>query len=45
MMAASLLALTAVDPVKAMEMVSRARGLLVPETPEQRDWVSNLRAN
>jgi Polymorphic toxin system, DSP-PTPase phosphatase len=39
MIAASLLVLSGSDPREAFESVSKDRGLPVPETNEQRDWV------
>ena len=39
LIAASLLVLSGLDPEMAFQRVSSARGLQVPETPEQRDWV------
>ncbi len=38
----SLLVMSGIDPAKAFRLVSAARGLPVPETPEQRDWVMEL---
>jgi protein-tyrosine phosphatase len=38
-MAIGLLLMFGVDAAKAFEIVSRARGLPVPETQEQRDWI------
>jgi protein-tyrosine phosphatase len=42
LVAASLLVLSGVDPETAFRRVSAARGLPVPETSEQRDWVVGL---
>ena len=42
MIAASLLVMSASDPREAVEAVSIARGLLVPETEEQRKWIIEL---
>lgn len=42
MIAASLLAMSGSDPREAFESVSNGRGLPVPETEEQRDWVIDL---
>jgi len=42
LIAASLLAVSGVDPETAFREVSAARGLPVPETSEQRDWVMAL---
>jgi protein-tyrosine phosphatase len=39
LIAASLLVLSGLDPEMAFQRVGSARGLQVPETPEQRDWV------
>ena len=39
LIAASLLVLSGLDPQMAFQHVSAARGLPVPETSEQRDWV------
>ena len=38
----SLLVMSGINPAKAFRLVSAARGLPVPETPEQRDWVVEL---
>ena len=40
--AASLLVLSGLDPEIAFQRVSDARGVSVPETPEQREWVITL---
>jgi protein-tyrosine phosphatase len=42
MIAASLLVMSGLDPREAFESVSDDRGLSVPETEEQRDWVFEL---
>ena len=42
MIAASLLVMSGSDPQEAVESVSTDRGLLVPETEEQRRWVIEL---
>jgi protein-tyrosine phosphatase len=42
MIAASLLVLSGSDPLEAIESVSTDRGLTVPETEEQREWVIEL---
>lgn len=42
LIAASLLVMEAIDPFVAFRRVSAARGLEVPETTEQRDWVMEL---
>jgi len=42
LVAASLLVVSGVDPEVAFRRVSAARGLPVPETSEQRDWVVGL---
>jgi protein-tyrosine phosphatase len=39
MIAAGVLASAGVDPERAIEIVSAARGEIVPETPGQRSWV------
>ena len=40
--AAGLLVDAGLAPDEALARVSRARGLTVPDTPEQRDWVARL---
>jgi protein-tyrosine phosphatase len=42
--AAGVLAGSLLDPEQAFEIVSSARGLPVPETPEQRSWIQRLSA-
>jgi protein-tyrosine phosphatase len=42
LVAASLLSLSGIDPETAFQRVSAARGLPVPETPEQKRWVTRL---
>jgi protein-tyrosine phosphatase len=42
LVAASLLSLSGIDPETAFQRVSAARGLPVPETPEQKIWVTRL---
>lgn len=42
LIASSLLVTSGMDPATAFRKVSAARGLPVPETPEQRDWVVEL---
>lgn len=42
LVAASLLVLSGIDPETAFRRVSAARGLPVPETSEQQDWVVEL---
>lgn len=42
LIATSLLVMEAIDPFIAFRRVSAARGLEVPETTEQRDWVMEL---
>lgn len=42
LVASSLLVMSGVDPEAAFRRVSVARGLSVPETHEQRDWVVRL---
>ncbi len=39
MIASCLLTLSGVSPEEALETVSTARGVIVPQTPEQREWV------
>jgi len=39
LLAASLLVLDGVEPAKAWQLISTARGLPVPETDDQRAWV------
>lgn len=40
--AAGLLVEAGLPPDEALMRISRARGLTVPDTPEQRDWVARL---
>jgi hypothetical protein len=42
LIAAGVLASTGIDPDRAIEIVSSARGQTVPETPGQRSWVLRL---
>ncbi len=42
LVASSLLVMSGIDPATAFRKVSAARGLSVPETPAQRDWVIEL---
>src|SRR5262249_40145955 len=42
LIATSLLVLAGIDPLAAFRRVSAARGLSVPETAEQKDWVVAL---
>lgn len=42
LLAASLLVLTGAGPAAAWDSLERARGLTVPDTPEQREWVGLL---
>ncbi|WP_040807218.1 phosphatase domain-containing putative toxin [Nocardia concava] len=42
LLAASLLVLTGTAPTAAWNGVEKARGLPVPDTPEQRDWIGEL---
>jgi protein-tyrosine phosphatase len=42
MIAASLLVMSGSDPLEAIESVSIDRGVTVPETEEQREWVIEL---
>jgi len=41
LVAACLLVRRGISPGAAVEMVSSARGVSVPETPEQRDWIDH----
>jgi protein-tyrosine phosphatase len=42
LIAAGILATSGFDPKRAIDIVSAARGLAVPETPDQRRWVQQL---
>jgi protein-tyrosine phosphatase len=42
LLAAALLILNGTDPDTAWSRLERARGLAVPDTPEQREWTSKL---
>jgi protein-tyrosine phosphatase len=42
LIAAAVLVASGVDPDQALETLSSARGAIVPETPEQREWVRRL---
>ena len=42
LIAAGVLMATCIAPERAIEIVSSARGLTVPETPEQRSWLERL---
>ena len=44
MAAASLLVLDGMEPQTAIEEVSKARGVRVPETPDQEQWICGLPA-
>jgi protein-tyrosine phosphatase len=44
MVAASLLVLDGSEPLAAIKEVSNARGVPVPETPDQEQWISRLPA-
>ncbi len=44
LVAARLLAKKGTSPGAAIEMVSAARGLAVPETAEQREWIDRYAA-
>ncbi|GGM59052.1 hypothetical protein ACFFX1_41745 [Dactylosporangium sucinum] len=44
LLAAGILALTGVPPERAWPLIERARGLPVPDTPEQRAWPAELLA-
>jgi protein-tyrosine phosphatase len=43
LIAAGILATSGIRPEQAIEIVSAARGLAIPETPDQRLWVQELR--
>ena len=45
LVAASLLVLDGVNPHTAIDEVSRARGVRVPETPDQEQWIYRVPAN
>jgi protein-tyrosine phosphatase len=42
LLAASLLVMSGKSVEKAIEVVSAARGLAIPETPEQLEWIKHL---
>jgi len=42
LVAIAILASSGLDPERAIEIVSSARGLAVPETGEQRKWIAIL---
>ena len=42
LIAAGVLVASGVTPDRALEAVTYARGVTVPETPEQREWIRNL---
>jgi protein-tyrosine phosphatase len=42
LIAAGVLTIAGVSPADAIQAVSSARGLSVPETPDQRQWVNSL---
>jgi protein-tyrosine phosphatase len=44
LIAAGVLRSAGIDPERAIEVVSSARGQAVPETPSQRSWVQRLPA-
>ena len=44
LVAAGVLTASGIRPEEAIETVSGARGLNVPETPEQRAWIQRLRS-
>jgi len=44
LLAAGILTASGVRPDEAIETVSHARGLTIPETPEQRAWIQRLRS-
>ena len=45
MIAACLLVMRGQDPASALRTVHRARGVQVPETPEQRSWIDFFASN
>jgi protein-tyrosine phosphatase len=45
LMAACLLMLTGISPDSAVQIVERARGVPIPETPEQRRWIDLFAAS
>lgn len=45
MIAAALLANAGIEPERAIELVSEARGQTIPETAVQRSWILRLRAS
>ncbi|MCC6363578.1 MAG: dual specificity protein phosphatase family protein [Bryobacterales bacterium] len=45
LMAACLLVANGADPDTAVRQVSAVRGVPVPETPEQRDWINRYAAS
>ena len=45
MIAARLLTLVGLDPDTAVERVSAARGVAVPETKAQREWIASALAH
>lgn len=42
LLAAALLVINGTDPDTAWDRLERARGLTVPDTPEQREWIDRL---
>jgi len=42
LLAAALLVSSSVDPDAAIRRVSDARGLPVPETPQQKEWITKF---
>jgi len=42
LLAAALLVSSSVDPDSAIRRVSDARGLPVPETPQQEEWITKF---
>ena len=42
LVAAGLLVMSGLGPEKAIEVVSAARGPVIPETPEQVEWINHL---
>ena len=42
LIAASVLKASGIDASRAFDLISMARGVAVPDTPEQRDWVYRL---
>ncbi len=45
LIAACVLAVSGTDPDAAFALIAAARGVAVPDTMEQRDWVAQFRAS